>query len=68
MEKEILTTSSGLNFYFDNKWTTNENIKRYDRTIAKCHIANYGKIICYENGNIIDDEYELEEIENEFIL
>ena len=43
-------------------------MKNYDRTVASSHITNYGKIICYENGEIIDNEYDLEEIENEFLL
>lgn len=65
---KILETSNGLKFYFDTKWITNENMKNYDRTVASSHITNYGKIICYENGEIIDNEYDLEEIENEFLL
>lgn len=38
----------------------------YDRVVAKCHIANCGKIIVdtlYEQP--IDDEYDLEEIYNQ---
>lgn len=37
----------------------------YDRNIAKCHIANCGKIIVdITYGQPIDNEYDLEEIYN----
>jgi hypothetical protein len=40
----------------------NPNWTAYDKSVAKCHIANYGVIYldCY--GQPIDDEYLLEEL------
>ena len=40
----------------------NPNWTAYDKSVAKCHLANYGVIYldCY--GQPIDDEYLLEEL------
>lgn len=40
----------------------NDNWSEYDKTVAKCHLANYGKIYVDEYNQPIDDEYLLEEI------
>lgn len=56
-----MKTSYGLTFNTLPK----EKIERfdgYDRTVALCHIANCGCIITYENGEPIDNEYDLDEI------
>jgi hypothetical protein len=36
----------------------------YDKTVAECHLANYGKIYVDEYNQPIDDEYLLEMIAN----
>ena len=36
----------------------------YEKTVARCHLANCGKIITYTDGEVIDNEYDLEEIYN----
>lgn len=41
----------------DNKWGF------YDKTVAKCHLSNYGKIFVDEYGCPIDNEYTLQDIE-----
>ena len=56
-----MKTSYGLEF----KILAAEEICRfegYDRCMAKCHIANCGKIIIDSFGLPIDNEYDLEEI------
>ena len=37
----------------------------YDKSVARCHMENYGVIYLDEYGCPIDNEYELEELERE---
>lgn len=58
-----MKTQYGLNFLIMNA----EKIGRfsgYDKSVAECHIANYGFIIVYAErpSEPIDNEYDLEEI------
>lgn len=42
----------------------NENWASYDKSVAKCHLANYGVIFLDSFGLPIDDENEAEELYN----
>lgn len=42
--------------------TLKESWTAYDKSVAKCHLANYGVIYLDSYGVPIDDEYELQEI------
>ena len=57
----MIKTTNGLKYRviteINNKWGT------YDKTIAECHLNNYGKIFIDEYGCPIDNEYDLMEIE-----
>lgn len=61
-----MKTSYGLEF--TTTPDINESWNAYEKSVARCHLSNYGKIILdVVYGSPIDDEYDLEVIEKEFI-
>lgn len=52
---------SGLKY--DIRMEINKKWGFYDKTVAECHLNNYGKIFIDEYGCPIDNEYDLMEIE-----
>ena len=58
-----MVTSYGLEFILhDNDYLN--TLVGYERTVARCHLANCGKIITFPDGEVIDNEYDLSEIYN----
>lgn len=39
-----------------------EELFGYDKTVAECHIENCGYIVVDEYDDVVDNEYELEEV------
>ena len=56
-----MKTSYGLQF---NVLTPNhiDNFVGYNKSVAQCHITNCGYIITDIYGDVIDNEYDLDEI------
>lgn len=46
--------------------TINPTWNNYDKTVAECHLFNYGVIFIDYWGFPVDDEYELEELYKEY--
>jgi len=67
-DREVAAFGFAVNkLYFGNEFTnTTSYISgtwcKYDQDVARCQLANYGKIFLDEYGKPIDNEYELEEL------
>lgn len=56
-------TRNGLKY--DARTEIKEEWGNYDKTVAKCHLSNYGKIFVDEYDSPIDNDDDLAEIEEE---
>lgn len=60
-----VSTEINKNTNYIELYQIDKNWCAYDKTVAKCHLNNYGKIYCdIEYLLPIDDELELEKIIN----
>lgn len=46
----------------------NEKWSDYNKSVAKCHLNNYGVIFLDDYDCPIDDEYELEELYEKYLV
>ena len=65
MEREYWETDSGIKYAVLEDLDELEELGEldaYDRTVAETHLYNYGVIFIGEFDDVLDNQYELEEI------
>lgn len=55
----VFKTPYGLEFMLKDKSYVDTQID-YDRTVAYCHVRNVGCVVAFPDGEVMDNEYDLD--------